>query len=49
MKEENGSQDVGSTVFDYPNEQKPANYNRIYYGNQYVPAPTNKQKPLDKK
>jgi len=41
MREENGNQDVGATAFDYPNNVAPSNYNKIYYGNQYVPNPTN--------
>ncbi len=41
MKEENGSQDVGSTAFDYPNNVAPRDYNKIHYGNQHVPHPTN--------
>lgn len=31
----------GATAFDLPNNMKPAPYNQIYYGNQYVPRPTN--------
>lgn len=41
MKEENGSQDVGATAFDLPNGQHPGYENKIYYGNQKVPHPTN--------
>jgi hypothetical protein len=41
MKEENGTQDVGATAFDCPNSQHPGYENRIYYGNQRVPRPTN--------
>lgn len=40
-KEDNGSQDVGATAFDYTNSMHPNYSNRIYYGNQYVPMPTN--------
>jgi hypothetical protein len=41
MKEENGMQDVGATAFDMPNSQKPKSYVPAYYGNQYIPKPTN--------
>jgi len=41
MKEENGSQDVGATAFDYPTGQHPGYENKIYHGNQRVPHPTN--------
>ncbi len=41
MKEDNGSQNVGATAFDYPNSQHPGYENKIHYGNQYVPKPTN--------
>lgn len=41
MKEDNGNQDVGATAFDYPNSQHPGYVNKIYYGNQHVPHPTN--------
>lgn len=41
MKEDNGSQDIGATAFDYPNSQHPGYENKIYYGNQHVPKPTN--------
>lgn len=41
MKEENGDQGVGATAFDYPNSQHPGYANKIYYGNQNVPRPTN--------
>lgn len=42
MKEENGYQGVGATEFDYPNSQHPGYENKIYYGNQHVPHPTNR-------
>lgn len=41
MKEENGSQDVGATAFDYPNEQHPNYENKIYHTRMKVPHPTN--------
>ena len=41
MKEENGDQGVGATAFDYPNSQHPGYKNKIHYGNQNVPHPTN--------
>lgn len=41
MKEDNGNQEVGATAFDLPNSQHPDYANKIYYGNQYVPHPTN--------
>lgn len=41
MAEENGNQDVGATAWDYPNSQHPNYENKIYYGNQRVPHPTN--------
>ena len=41
MKEDNGSQDVGATAFDYPNSQHPRYENKIHYGDQRVPHPTN--------
>ena len=41
MKEDNGSQDVGATAFDYPNSQHPGYTNHIHYGPQFVPKPTN--------
>lgn len=41
MKEENGSQDVGATAFDLPNGQHPGYANKIHYGDQRVPHPTN--------
>ena len=41
MKETNGDQGVGATAFDYPNSQHPGYENKIYYGNQHVPRPTN--------
>lgn len=41
MKEENGSQDVGATTFDYPNSQHPDYENRIYHTKVKVPHPTN--------
>lgn len=41
MKEENGNQDVGATAFDYPNSQNPRPHFKAYYGNQYVPHPSN--------
>lgn len=41
MKEENGSQDVGATAFDLSNSQHPGYTNKIYYGDQRVPHPTN--------
>lgn len=41
MKEDNGAQDVGATAWDYPNSQHPGYTNKIYYGNQNVPKPTN--------
>jgi hypothetical protein len=41
MKEENGDQGVGATAFDYPNSQHPGYENKIHYGNQHVPKPTN--------
>lgn len=40
-KEDNGSQDVGATAFDYPNSMHPNYKNQIYYGDQFVPMPTN--------
>lgn len=40
MKEEN-KEDVGATAFDLPNSQNPLPHHNIYYGNQYVPRPTN--------
>ena len=40
-KENNGSQDVGATAFDYPNSQHPNYTNHIYYGDQFVPMPNN--------
>lgn len=40
-KEENGNQDVGATEFDYPNNMNPRPHAPMYYGNQYVPHPTN--------
>ena len=48
MKEDNGNQDVGATAFDLPNSQNPKPHAPIYYGNQYVPRPTNSaaKKPL---
>lgn len=39
--EENGNQDVGATEFDYPNSVNPLPHHKIFYGNQYVPHPTN--------
>lgn len=41
MKEENGSQGVGATAFDYPNSQDPKPRAPIHYGSQYIPKPTN--------
>lgn len=41
MKEDNGSQDVGATAFDYPSAQNPRPHFKAYYGNQSVPHPTN--------
>lgn len=41
MKEDNGAQDVGATAFDMPNSQHPGYGNRIHYGNQKVPHPSN--------
>ena len=41
MKEENGNQGVGATAWDYGNSQHPGYVNKIYYGNQNVPKPTN--------
>ncbi len=41
MKEDNGSQDVGATAFDYPNSQHPGYENRIYHTSHKVPHPTN--------
>lgn len=41
MKELPASETVGMTAFDYPNNQHPGYTNKIYYGNQTVPHPTN--------
>lgn len=41
MKEDNGSQDVGATAFDYPTGQHPNYENRIYHTKVVVPRPTN--------
>ncbi len=41
MKEDNMVGGVGVTAFDYPNGQHPGYENKIYYGNQNVPRPTN--------
>lgn len=41
MKEDNGAQDVGATAFDLPNSQNPKPHAPAYYGDQYVPRPTN--------
>ena len=41
MKEDNGDQGVGATAFDYPNSKHPGYENKIFYGNQNVPHPTN--------
>lgn len=41
MKEENGSQDVGATEFDYPNNVNPRPRSPIFYGSTPVPHPTN--------
>ena len=41
MKEDNGDQGVGATAFDYPNSQHPNYENKVKYGNQRVPHPTN--------
>jgi hypothetical protein len=41
MKEDNGSQDVGATAFDYPTGQHPNYENRIYHTNVKVPRPNN--------
>lgn len=41
MKEDNSYQGVGATAFDLPNSQHPGYENKIYYGNQKVPHPTN--------
>jgi len=41
MKEDNGDQGVGATAFDMPNSQHPGYENKIHYGNQNVPHPTN--------
>lgn len=41
MKEENGSQDVDATAFDYPNEQHPNYTNSIYHTKVKVPRPNN--------
>ena len=40
-KEDNSSQDVGATAFDYPNSMHPGYTNHIHYGPQFVPHPTN--------
>ena len=40
-KETDGYQGVGATAFDHPNSQHPYKPNKIYYGNQHVPHPTN--------
>lgn len=34
-------QDVGATAFDLPNSQNPEPHQKPYYGNQFVPHPTN--------
>lgn len=41
MKEDNGNQDVGATAFNYPNSMNPKQHAAIYYGDQYIPHPTN--------
>lgn len=41
MKELPASETVGMTEFDYPNNQHPGYPNKIHYGNQHVPHPTN--------
>lgn len=41
MKEDNGSQDVGATAFDYPNSQHPNYENHIYHTSVKVPRPNN--------
>jgi len=41
MKEDNGDQGVGATAFDLPNSQHPDYTNKIHYGDQRVPHPTN--------
>ena len=43
MKEENGSQDVGATAFDLPNNQNPKPRAAIHYGNLHVPRPNNSE------
>lgn len=41
MKEEGMQQNVGATAFDLPNSQHPGYENKIHYGDQRVPHPTN--------
>ena len=36
-----GTTDYGAQAFDYPNMQHPGYTNKIYYGDQRVPHPTN--------